>query len=364
MSYSVAKQKIKQVKEEVEDGQNTAERVGDAMLYALDYSKEELDTKSTFIEISGLMRTGTVLPLNGSYVYQGKPTHSISGVYDEDNKAFIAICYHHDSEDEGHNVAIFIKNGSDYVFTGAFNTNNTESAFENYIVEAFGGSVVNYDHNGLMASADKRLFDQVVREVFPVEAKVVSSNAGIFEVGTSVTPSVTLAITRNGEDVAASASVAVTPSTALVSSDNKTVTDSARTSGAYVMQIKVTQAEQDAVVDPNPSWTWSNYRYRGTSATKPTAANIADAIKALATKELSTTSTLGSTNLAANMYYIFAVKGNVTLVAHHAGTDAKLTGCTTGKVTIERVNKSGSDEYSYIIVEKSSSAWSFTIKNS
>lgn len=325
---------------------------------------ENLEQKSTFIEISGLMRTGTVLPLNGSYVYQGKPTHSISGVYDEDNKAFIAICYHHDSEDEGHNVAIFSKNGSDYVFTGSFNTNNTESAFENYIVEAFGGSVVNYSHNGLMASADKRLFDQVVKEVFPVEAKVVSSNVGTFEVGTSVTPSVTLDITRNGEDVSGSAAVTVIPDTAIVSADNKTITGIAKTSGTYSLQIKVTQAEQDAVVDPNPSWTWTNYRYRGTSSTKPTSANIADAIKALATKELSIASTLGSTNLAANMYYIFAVKGNVNLVAHHAGTDAILNGCTTGKVTIERVNKSGSDEYSYIIVEKSSSSWSFTIKNS
>lgn len=325
---------------------------------------EGLDEKSSFIEISELMFTGLSLPLNGNYVYHGAPTHSISGVYEAENKYFIAICYKHDSDDEGHSIAVFLKDGERYKYSGMFNTNNADTPLDNFIVESFGGSVVNYNRNGLMASSDKKLFDQVVREVFPVEAAVVSSNAGTFEVGTSVTPSVTLAITRNGEDVAASASVAVTPSTASVSSDNKTVTDSARTSGAYVMQIKVTQAEQDAVVDPNPSWTWTNYRYRGASSTKPSSANIADAIKALATKELSTTSTLGSTNLAANMYYIFAVKGNVNLVAHHAGTDAILNGCTTGKVTIERVNKSGSDEYSYIIVEKSSSAWSFTIKNS
>lgn len=325
---------------------------------------ENLDEKSTFIEISELMTTGFSLPLNGNYVYHGAPTHSISGVYEAENKYFIAICYKHDSDDEGHSIAVFLKDGERYKYSGVFNTNSADTPLENFIVESFGGSVVNYNRNGLMASSDKKLFDQVVREVFPVEAAVVSSNAGTFEVGTSVIPSVTLAITRNGEDVAASASVAVTPSTASVSSDNKTVTDSAKTSGAYVMQIKVTQAEQDAIVTPNPSWTWTNYRYRGTSSTKPTSANIADAIKALATKELSIASTLGSTNLAANMYYIFAVKGNVNLVAHHAGTDAILNGCTTGKVTIERVNKNGSDEYSYIIVEKSSSAWSFTIKNS
>lgn len=71
-----------------------------------------------------------------------------------------------------------------------------------------------------------------------------------------------------------------------------------------------------------------------------------------------------STNLAANKYYVFVVKGSVNLVCRHAGTDGVVTGCTTGTATIQRVNQSGSDLYSYIIVEKSASAWSFKITNS
>ena len=81
-------------------------------------------------------------------------------------------------------------------------------------------------------------------------------------------------------------------------------------------------------------------------------------------KQLSRATTKASTNLVANRYYVFAVKGSVNLVCRHAGTDAVVTGCTTGNATIQRVNNSGSDSYSYIIVEKSQSAWSFKITNS
>ena len=206
----------------------------------------------------------------------------------------------------------------------------------------------------------------MVTEVFPLTVGVVSSNAGSFEVGTSVTPNIVLSITRKGVDVpAADITENITPNPAYVSPDKRTISGNQVSSGTTTYQIAVTQGGQTKSI-PNQVFDFMNYMYFGETSTKPANATAVATLceNGSLGKQLSRATTKASTNLAANKYYVFAVKGSVNLVCRHAGTDAVVTGCTTGTATIQRVNNSGSDSYSYIIVEKSQSAWSFKITNS
>ena len=206
-------------------------------------------------------------------------------------------------------------------------------------------------------------FNALATDVFPLTVAIASSNAGTREIGTSVAPNIVLSITRKGSDVSSSAQT--TSSQGTVQSDHKTIIGSALTSGTTTYQISVTQGGQTKSA-PNQVFDFMNYMYYGEVSTKPAnAAAVATLCENNSLgKQLSRATTKSSTNLAANKYYVFAVKGSVNLVCRHAGTDAVVTGCTTGTTTIQRVNHSGSDSYSYIIVEKSSSAWSFKITNS
>lgn len=227
---------------------------------------------------------------------------------------------------------------------------------------AFAQQVYDEDQEQFQSEINQNVND-MVSVVFPVVVGIASSNAGVREIGTSVTPNIVLDIIRKGVDVSASAQT--TSSQGTVQSDNKTITDSAKTSGTTTYQISVTQGGQ-TVSAPNQVFDFMNYMYYGEVSTKPASATAVATLCQNGTlgKQLSRATTKSSTNLAANKYYVFAVKGSVNLVCRHAGTDAVVTGCTTGTATIQRVNNSGSDSYSYIIVEKSASAWSFKITNS
>ena len=194
---------------------------------------------------------------------------------------------------------------------------------------------------------------------FPLTASYGTKNNGTYEVGTSVTPTVALNITRKGADVASSATVTVSPSGATVASNNKSWTAPALSSGSKSYSTSVTQGGQTVSLG-SLSWSFTYYRYRGALSSVPS--DYAAAIKALATKELSTSSSLGSTALAANKYYLFAVKGsNVTFTVKHAQTGGVISGCVTGTATIAQENGAGSNVYSYVLVPASSSAWNFTI---
>lgn len=220
---------------------------------------------------------------------------------------------------------------------------------------------------GLTSVNAQQAFAEIAREIYPVQVTIAESNAGTYEVGDaqhSVTPQIVLLITRNGADVSSSAQT--TSSHGEVQSDHKTIIGSALTSGTTTFQITVSQGGQTKNA-PNQVFDFMNYLYFGEVSSKPADASAVATLcqNGSLSKQLSRATTkTSSTNLAANKYYVFAVKGSVNLVCRHAGTDAVVTGCTTGTVTVQRVNNSGSDSYSYIIVEKSNSTWSFKITNS
>jgi hypothetical protein len=157
----------------------------------------------------------------------------------------------------------------------------------------------------------------------------------------------------------------ITPNPAYVSPDKRTISGNQVSSGTTTYQIAVTQGGQTKSA-PNQVFDFMNYMYCGEVSTKPANATAVATLceNGTLSKQLSRATTKTSTNLAANKYYVFAVKGSVNLVCRHAGTDTVVTGCSTGTATIQRVNNSGSDSYSYIIVEKSASAWNFKITNS
>lgn len=194
---------------------------------------------------------------------------------------------------------------------------------------------------------------------------VSATGGGTYEVGTSVTPSVTLSITRKGQSVADSATVSVSGVTdpSIASGNTRWTAEAVTPSSATTLAATTTVTQGGKTADPKTNtWTWTYYRYCGAINSVPS--DYAAAIKALTTKELSTTTTLGDTELAANKYYLFAVKGNnVTFVVRDAGTKGIITGCPTGTVTIEQENEQGSNTYSYVLVPAAPSTWSFTIKN-
>ena len=223
---------------------------------------------------------------------------------------------------------------------------------------------------GLIATNAQQAFKELATAIFPVTASIYEGNAGTFETGTPVTPLLKLDIKRNGVNVQSSSTVSVNPPEDMevtTASNRKVITYTGEplTSGTHTYQIAVTQGGQ-TVNAPNQVFDFMNYMYYGEVSTKPANATAVATLceNGTLSKQLSRATTKSSTNLAANKYYVFAVKGSVNLVCRHAGTDAVVTGCTTGTATIQRVNNSGSDSYSYIIVEKSASAWSFKITNS
>lgn len=196
------------------------------------------------------------------------------------------------------------------------------------------------------------------------------SNAGAYEIGDSITPHMVLDIIRNNENVQSSTTVTVNPSEDMevtTASDRKVVTYTGEplTSGTHAYQITATQGGQ-TVNAPNQVFDFMNYLYYGEVLSKPASASAVAALCENGTlnKQLSRATTKESTNLGENKYYVFAVKGRFELVCRHTGTDAIVTECTTGTVKIQRTNESGSDTYSYIIVEKSQSAWNFKITSS
>ena len=335
----------------------------------------EVNKKPDILELSTFDRS-LPLPLDVTYYYGGLPTHSVTGTaYDSENEVFtdyIGICINHEDdsgfEPQHHDVMVFVKSNSDYIYSETFNTSEASGYLEVHVARAFGSVNATPSFSGLMSATDKGLFDDVVTEVFPVKAVIASSNADVREVGTSVTPTIVLSITRKGVDVASSATVAVTPS-GTVGGDNKTITDSAISSGSKTYHIEVTQGGQ-TVSPANQVFNFKNYLYKGSFASSQKAtvkANLVSAIKSK-TKVLSDDKTLAQTTLAGGDCYLFAVKGHVNLVVKNAKSGGTISVDSSDKGFItdfpQENNPSLTNEYSWIIVPASSNTWYFQITNS
>ena len=217
---------------------------------------------------------------------------------------------------------------------------------------------------GLTAVNAQQAFAEIAREIYPVQVTIAESNAGTFEIGTSKTPHIVLSILRNGADVSSSANI--TSSQGEVQSDNKTITGSALTSGTTTFQISVSQGGQ-TVNAPNQVFDFMNYRYYGVinSTTEPTKTQV----KALCengtlTKQLSRSTKMSATDLAANKCYVFVVPDtNVNLIVRNAKSGNPISGCTVDTVTINRVNGTGTVSCKYVIVPYGTAAWTFEITN-
>lgn len=213
----------------------------------------------------------------------------------------------------------------------------------------------------------------MMTEVFPLQVAVASSNAGAREIGTSITPVIVLDITRKGADVAVSATVSVSPNDGSLSQDKKTYTGASISSGSKTYQIVVAQGGQTFNV-PNQKFEFMNYLYRGALDSKPANANAVKSIIEgswrVSNRTLSTAKTLGETQLAANKYYLFAAKetsGAINFVVKNAKSGGIISVPNSDKgsgLSIARVNGTGYDDYSWVIVPASSSgAWYFMISN-
>ena len=338
----------------------------------LTYVTTEVGKKPDKVDISQYNSEGAELPLSAYYTYYGNPTHTLAGYYDETDDNFIAVCIYHWEDTPA--IVLYVKNDQNkYIWSSFFRSDSATTPLEQHVSRLFAGSLVTADKDGLMRATDKVVFDEMVTEVFPLTVAIASSNAGTREIGTSITPVIVLDITRKGADVAASASVSVSPNDGSLSQDKKTYTGASISSGSKTYQIVVAQGGQTFNV-PIQKFEFMNYLYRGVLDTKPTNANnvksIIEGSWRISNRTLSTAKTLGETSLAANKYYLFAAKetsGAINLVVKNAKSGGTISVPNSDKgsgLSIARLNGTGYDDYSWIIVPASSSAWYFMITNS
>lgn len=324
---------------------------------------EEVNKKPDTVNIIDYLVADAELPVASYYTYGQRPLYSISG--ELGNTYYIAFCMAHFNA-IAPSIALFTKNaGGKYIFYSQFRADHANTFIEKHVALVFGGIEATTSAPGLMSSTDKGLLDDVVTEVFPVKVQVVSSNADVREIGTSVTPNIVLNITRKGVDVAESAVVTVSPS-GTVGSDNKTITDTAISSGSKTYQIAVVQGGQ-TVNTPNQVFSFLNYRYYGAVDTKPANAN---AVKALCqnntlTKQLSSLTTMGKTTLAANKYFVFVIPTtSPNLIVKNANSGGTVDNAGSGTFELARVNGTANINCKYVIVPASPNAWNFEITNS
>lgn len=226
---------------------------------------------------------------------------------------------------------------------------------------------------GSVADALTELKDDVsalLASVFPLLVAYGTKNDGKYEYGDSVTPSVAWTATRQGSAVTPSSAVATTNLSGTMASNKLSYsTPSINLTSEKTFSVVVSQGGQSVSL-AQIKWTPTFYRYRGVVDSVPS--NYATAIKALTTKELSVEKTLGATQLAANKYYLFAVKSDtaVTLVVRENSTNAIVSGTVTGSVSLTQENEyqeggvARTNTYYYVLVPASTSAWTFKITNS
>lgn len=351
-----------------------------ALNRGLTHVTEEVDKKPDVVDISQYHNVGDELPLSACYLYNGTPTYSRSGHCVDTGDDFIAICNY--NWDIYPSIFLYVKNAQNkYIYYSSFHTIEAETPLELFVASLFEGTPVTYENNGLMKASDKVVFDEMVTEVFPLTVGVVSSNAGAREIGTPVTPQIVLSITRKGTNIPAiDITETITPPPASVSSDKRTITGNPVSSGTTTYQISVSQGGQTRSI-PNQVFKFLNYVYGGELSSKPANSS---AVKTqielwgsshgvLSDKKNSTAITSdGKIALSATKYYLFAVKQltqnvPVTLIVKNANSGGTIDVPSSDKgsdLVITRVNHSGTDFYSWIIVPASSNSWNFQIVNS
>lgn len=211
---------------------------------------------------------------------------------------------------------------------------------------------------------------ELAQATFPLVVAYGTENSGKYEYGDTVTPSVAWTVKRKGQNVTPSSAVVTSNLGGTLAQDKLSYAAPATTLTAEkTFKVAVSQGGQTVTLDTK-TWTPTFYRYRGEVSSVPS--NYATAIKGLATKELSTGTTLGTTSLAKNKYYLFAVKSDtpVTLKARDVATNGENTDCITGTVSLTQENNyqeggvARTNTYYYILVPGSTSgAWSFKITN-
>ena len=213
---------------------------------------------------------------------------------------------------------------------------------------------------GVMSAEQAEDLDACILQVFPLQVSVSTSNAGWYERGATVTPSVVLNITRRGAGVARQTTL-TTPMSVAAETDNTLTLAYQQITENTSFNIAV--HHKGATVNvAQQQYNFVNYVYGDVLSGLPD--DIAHAIASATTlRELSARTTYSGT-LQAGKLFLFAVPGNVTLVCRHSETGALISGCTTGTVSVTRQNETGSDTYSYIIVPSSDVAWNFNITNS
>ena len=329
------------------------------------------------------------LPLGCAYYHNGLPTHSVAGTaYDSENEIFtdyIGICINHEDnsgfEPQHHDVMVFVKSSSNYIYSETFNTSEASGYLEEHVARALGSANATPSYSGLMSAEDKGMFDDMVTEVFPLTVAVASSNAGTREIGTEITPQIVLSITRKGANIPASQiELTISPTPASVSSDKRTITGYPVSSGTTSYQISVSQGGQTRSI-PNQVFKFLNYVYGGELSSKPANSSaVKTQIESwgsshgvLSDKKNSTAITSdGKIALSANKYYLFAVKQltqnvPITLIVKNANSGGTIDVPSSDKgsdLVITRANHSGTDYYSWIIVPASSNSWNFQIVNS
>lgn len=348
----------------------------------------EVNKKPNILELSTFDRS-LPLPLDATYYYDGLPTHSVAGTaYDSENEIFtdyIGICINHEDdsgyEPQHHDVMVFVKSSSNYIYSETFNTSEASGYLEEHVARALGSVNATSSYSGLMSADDKGMFDDMVTEVFPLTVAVASSNAGTREIGTEITPQIVLSITRKGANIPASQlEETITPSPASVSSDKRTITGNPVSSGTTTYQISISQGGQTRSI-PNQVFKFLNYVYGGELSSKPANSSaVKTQIESwgsshgvLSDKKNSTAITSdGKIALSANKYYLFAVMQltrnvPITLIVKNANSGGTIDVPSSdigSDLVITRANHSGTDYYSWIIVPASSNSWNFQIVNS
>lgn len=207
---------------------------------------------------------------------------------------------------------------------------------------------------GGLTPEEKELFDALVAEVFKLKVTYKTNNAGTYEIGTAITPSVTLDITRQGKDVSGSA-VITAPNTTINDSNNGWTANEIN-SGDFTFRTSVSQGGQTVTL-ADLTWSFANYRYYGVTdeiTEQGLIANNAKAIKDLR-QTVSASTTLDETPYKSGKGFVFAVAESCIpegkkLMLYDAGAKSYLTAETSEfEVNLPRVNKQSVTD-SYIVV--------------
>ena len=210
--------------------------------------------------------------------------------------------------------------------------------------------------------SDNERITYLEKQTIPLDLSytAITPTAGTSERGTTFVPVVRISIKWKDNNVAAQSTVTVTPAVTLATNNEAFTGATISNDTTYKVSVNYDGINGNF---PDISYIFREYRYRGELSSVPS--DYVSAIKGLDTQELNETATLGSTNLPANKYYLFAVVGNKKLVCRHAATGGLISGTVTGTCQIPRQNGTKNDNtYSYILVPKSEIAWAFTITNS